>query len=140
MLLLSRLDPYRSRRFRQFFAMLGGCGKTLSGWLTARATSPERERAPPHRAGLLKSLQDTARVASVALTCDLPESETISLTWKKRRPCGVPSSLLAPASRLSSRYPPYVTMSPTWVRNPLFSGTGINRCIVPSFSVSLYPS
>src|SRR5664279_3087357 len=33
----------------------------------------------------------------------LPESEEISLTWKKRRPCGVPSSLLALASRLSSR-------------------------------------
>ena len=85
MLLLSRLDPHSSKRFRQFFAMLGDCGTTFSGRLIARARSPERERAPPHRAGLLKSLQASASDTESLMInlLDAPPAATPGGIWQQ---------------------------------------------------------
>jgi hypothetical protein len=69
MLPLSQLDPHSLKTFRYFFAIRGDSGTTFSGRLIARARLPERERAPPHPAGLQRPFPASARLASVALTC-----------------------------------------------------------------------
>ena len=103
MLPLSQLDPRSLKTFRHLFA------KVRRLWHHVLRTAHRSRRVATTR----KSLATPSGASEVFSRCcrrrgsgaylHSPESETISLTWKKRRPCGVPSSLLALASRLSSR-------------------------------------
>jgi len=102
MLPLSHLDPQSLKTLGNFFAI-------RRQWHHVQRTAHRSRqiarmvKSPATPGGASEAFSRFCKSRPCDAYLHLPESETNSLTWKKRRPCGVPSSLLALASRLSSR-------------------------------------